>query len=452
LKPHPWMPNSSPQIIGEMLREIGLNNLMELFKDVPDEIILPETKLNPIGNIMDESKINFIINEKISRNKNYPPNRIFRPPCPHIIPAIVRHIMGRAEFYTAYTPYQPEVSQGLLQAFFEYQSMIADLFELDVVNASHYDGATALAEAILMSFRVKRKYTVVLDSYIDPFYKQVIETYLTGINGRTVYLDKLEPENLKRILETHDTASVVIDNPTFFGRIRENTVELAEIAHDNGALVISLVEPLSLGIIKPPGEYDADIAVGEGKNLGLGLNYGGYGLGIIAVKWDSKLVRQMPGRIIGLGEDVDGNRAYLMILQTREQHIRREKATSNITTNEALTTIGSAVFMALLGKMGFTKIGEIILKKTEYLADLFSEMNPNMIPSRGYYFERIPISFQEDYTAIENTIRSKGILPGLHLGQYWSMLTHQALFCASEVHRKEDLKMLVDTVKEVIQG
>ncbi|MCE4607056.1 MAG: aminomethyl-transferring glycine dehydrogenase subunit GcvPA [Desulfurococcales archaeon] len=452
MKSHPWMPNSSPQTVSEMLREIGLNDLMELFRDIPDEIILPEAKLNSIGNIMDESKINFMVNEKISRDKIYLPNRIFRPPCPHIIPAIVRHIMGRSEFYTSYTPYQPEVSQGLLQAFFEYQSMIADLFELDVVNASHYDGATALAEAVLMSFRVKRKYTVILDSYIDPFYKQVIETYLSGINGRTMYLDNLESEKLKGILETQDTASVVIDNPTFFGRIRENTVELAEIAHDHGALVVSLVEPLSLGIIKPPGEYNADIAVGEGRNLGLGLNYGGYGLGIIAVKWDSKLVRQMPGRIIGLGEDVDGNRAYLMILQTREQHIRREKATSNITTNQALTTIGAAVFMALLGKTGFTRIGEIILKKTKYLADLFSEINPSMIPSRGYYFERLPASFHDDYAIIEKAIRSKGILPGIPLGHYWNMLTRRALFCASEVHRKEDLKTLVDTIKEAIQG
>jgi len=451
LKPHPWMPNSSPQIISEMLGKIGLNTLMDLFKDIPSEIIFPENELDPIGNTMDEYQVTLLVNKKLSLNNNYPPNRIFRPPCPHITPALVRHIIGRSEFYTAYTPYQPEISQGLLQAFFEYQSMIADLFELDVVNASHYDGATALAEAILMSFRVKRKYTVILDSYIDPFYKQVIETYLTGINGRTIYLDNLEPEELKRLLETNDVASVIIDNPTFFGRIRENAEELAEIVHDHDTLVISLTDPLSLGVIKPPGEYDADIAVGEGRNLGLGLNYGGYGLGIIAVKWDSKLVRQMPGRIIGLGEDVDGNRAYLMVLQTREQHIRREKATSNITTNEALTTIGAAVFMALLGKTGFTKIGEVILKKTRYMADLFSEINPNIVPSRGYYFERLPILFYDDYTVIEHALRNKGILPGLYLGHYWSVFPRQALFCASEIHRKEDLKMLVDAVKEVIQ-
>ena len=443
------MPNSSPHTISEMLIKIGVNSVMDLFRDLPGEIILPEDELDSIGNPIDEYRVSLLVREKMSFNRVYPLNKIFRPPCPHITPALVRHVMERAEFYTSYTPYQPEISQGLLQAFFEYQSMIADLFELDVVNASHYDGATALAEAILMSFRVKRKYSVILDSYINPFYKRVIETYLSGINGRIIYVEGLESEELKRSLETGDIASIVIDNPTFTGKIRENANELAEIAHEQGALVISLTDPLSLGVIKPPGEYGADIAVGEGRSLGLGLNYGGYGLGIIAVKWDSKLVRQMPGRIIGLGEDLEGNRAYLMILQTREQHIRRERATSNITTNQALITIGAAVFMALLGKNGFTKIGEIILKKTKYMSDLFAGIDPGMIPNSGYYFERIPILFNMNYRLIEDNIRSKGILPGLYLGQYWSEYRRHALFCASEIHSREDLKMLTESIKEV---
>jgi glycine dehydrogenase subunit 1 len=443
------MPNSSPETLKYMLKRIGIDDPLELFDDIPKEIILDEQSLDLLGRPLAEWEVKKLVESKLSKNKIYPQNRIFRPPCPHITPSLVKHIMGRSEFYTSYTPYQPEISQGLLQVFFEYQSMIADLFDLDVVNASHYDGATALAESILMGFRVKRNYNVIMDEYLDPLYKAVIETYLSGIGGRVEYIRNLEEEHLKEKLEKGDTAVVVVDNPTFMGRIRENIEDLVDIIHDYGALVVSLVNPLSLGVIKPPGEYNADIAVGEGRSLGLGLNYGGYGLGIIAAKWDSKLVRQMPGRIIGLGEDVDGNPAYLMILQTREQHIRRERATSNITTNEALTTIGAAVFMALLGRNGFIELGEAILRRTAYLRMLFSRLGNFSVDGNGYYFGRIPIRFSVLYENVEKKLLEKGFLPGLDLSKYWSELKNTALFCVSEIHSKRSIEELVKSLEEV---
>lgn len=449
MKAHPWMPNSSPETIKRMLEKLGIKDPLELFNDIPEQIILDEQSVYPLGKPLAEWEVKELVESKLRKNNIYPPNRIFRPPCPHITPALVKHIMGRSEFYTAYTPYQPEISQGLLQAFFEYQSMVADLFDMDVVNASHYDGATALAESILMSFRVKKKYRVIMDEYIDPSYRAVVETYLYGIGGKATYVRNLEEERLKEELEKGDVAVVVVDNPTFMGRLRENLESLADLIHEHDALVISLVDPLSLGIIKPPGEYGSDIAVGEGRSLGLGLNYGGYGLGIIAAKWDSKLVRQMPGRIIGLGEDLDGNPAYLMILQTREQHIRRERATSNITTNEALTTIGAAVFMALLGRNGFIELGESILKKTAYLRMLLSKLDSVGVPGEGYYFGRTPVHFHKSYMTVEKELLEKGFLPGLDLSRYWADMKDKALFCVSEMHSKKSIEKLVERLEEV---
>jgi len=445
LTSHPWIPNLNSRV----MEEIGINDVMELFSDIPANIMLKEP-LTELGPGMDDYRLLMLMDDKLSRNNVYRPHRMHRPPCPHITPSLVKHVMARSEFYTAYTPYQPEVSQGLLQAFFEYQSMIADLFEMDVVNASHYDGGSALGEAVLMSFRITRKKRVIVDRDVNPFYRRVMETYIRGVGGKVDYVDGLEEDALSEIMN-RDVAALIIDNPTFLGKLRGNTRELAETAHDYGALVIGLTEPLSLGVIKPPGEYGADIAVAEGRSLGLGLNMGGIGLGILAARWDSRIVRQMPGRIIGLGEDVEGNRAYTMILQTREQHIRRERATSNITTNEALATIGAAVFMALLGKEGFKFIGEAILKRTQYLAGRLEDIDGIDLPEKGvYYFENLPIIFHNtEYRVAEDYLRTRGILPGLDLSRLMTDRKDTGLFCVSEIHSRSDIDGLVELLGEM---
>ena len=358
----------------EMLERIGVSSLEALFQDVPAEHRFPQLNLPPGLTEMeavDELQGLAWGNETTQDLTSFLGAGAYH----HYIPAAVDSILRRGEFYTAYTPYQPEISQGTLQAIFEYQSLIAALTGMDVCNASHYDGATAVAEAVNMAyanFRGKRT-KVLLSPALHP---QSIETVKTYTSGSNIALTACEmdpmsgPETLLPIID-NQTALVVVQYPDFFGRIYDYKA-LAEATHQAGALFSVAINPIALGLLTPPGEFGADIVTGEGQPLGIPLSYGGPYLGLFATK--TEYVRKMAGRLVGETVDTRGQRAYVLTLTAREQHIRREKATSNICTNQGLMALASAVYLSLLGKHGLRKVAELCYHKAHYAAQLIAEI------------------------------------------------------------------------------
>jgi len=425
----PWAPSARDKDRKLMLSRIGVKDPMELYSDVPRQIMLDKPPKVGFGRQLSEWEVRRLFEEIVSKNKVYinPPPFLGGGVCFHTVPAAVKAIVSRAEFYTAYTPYQPEINQGLLQAFFEYQSMIADLYDMDVVNASMYDWSTAAAEAMLMALRVKRgrRRRVVIAETVHPERLQTIRTWLYGKNVevKTVGFDgetgKVRLDELERVVND-DTAAVYIENPNFYGVIEDDVEAIIDYAHKKGALAIVGSDPLSLGLIRPPGSYGADIAVGDGQPLGLGLNYGGPYLGIFAVRWGRRLIRQLPGRLIGLTRTVDGSEhGFIMILQTREQHIRREKATSNITTNEALTTIAAAAYLALLGGEGLRRLARGIWLRSHYAAKKLSGIDGVVAPAfNSEFFKEFTVGFPKTYSTIHKMLLDKGIMGGLDLHRY----------------------------------
>jgi glycine dehydrogenase subunit 1 len=284
----------------------------------------------------------------------------------HFIPSALKHLVGRAEFYTAYTPYQPEASQGTLQAIYEYQSLICELTGMDVANASLYDGATALAEAALMACRVTGRQEVVVSAAVNPNYREVLRTYCAAAELKLTEFpyDRTSGLSPTPYPLSPEASCYVLQQPNYFGNI-ESVFGLAEKVHAAGALFIVSVDPISLGLLKPPGQYGADVVVGEGQSLGNPQSFGGPGLGLFAAK--KELLRQLPGRLVGAAVDGQGQRGFVLTMATREQHIRREKATSNICSNEALCALAACVYLALLGKTGLRKVAELCLHKSNYL-------------------------------------------------------------------------------------
>ena len=338
----------------------------------------------------------------------------------HYTPAVVDSIIRRGEFYTAYTPYQPEVSQGTLQAIFDYQSLIAALTGMEVSNASHYDGATAAAEAVSMAyanFRGKRT-KVVLSAALHPHYRQTIRTYNQGTPLQIVGEDenndpKLGPEVLEKYIDMN-TALVVVQYPDFLGRVFDYT-ELAKKVHADGALLAVSVNPMALGLLTPPGEFGADIVTGEGQSLGLPLSYGGPYLGIFATRLE--YVRKMAGRLVGETVDNRGQRAFVLTLTAREQHIRREKATSNICTNQGLLALAATVYMSMLGKNGLRKVSELCYHKAHYAARSIASLPKYSLWSKSPFFNefvvRCPIPVEE----LNLRLLEEGILGGYDLGK-----------------------------------
>ncbi len=342
----------------------------------------------------------------------------------HFIPSALKHILGRSEFYTAYTPYQPEVSQGTLQAIYEYQSLVCELTGMEVANASLYDGATALAEAAFMACRLTGRQEIVVPRALHPHYREVLQTYCRAADLKVTEL----PFDHNSGLTTYDLqlttahACLVLQQPNFFGGL-ESVEGLAERAHAAGALLIACVDPISLGILKAPGHYGADIVVGEGQSLGLPRSFGGPGLGLFATKQD--YLRQMPGRIVGLTKDLDGKRGFVLTMSTREQHIRRERATSNICSNEALCALAATVYLALMGKRGLRQAAELCLQKANYLKARLNKIVPWQ-------------------TATFNEFVIKTGKPiGLDLGQYYPELPGSRLLCVNELHGKAELDRLI---------
>ncbi|RKZ23083.1 aminomethyl-transferring glycine dehydrogenase subunit GcvPA [bacterium] len=363
----------------------------------------------------------------------------------HYIPAPVNHILLRPEFYTAYTPYQAEVSQGTLQAIYEYQSMICELTQMDVSNASVYDGATALAEAILMGRRINRKNRVLLSGTVHPYYLRVIETYLFNTPFELVKVPekdgKTDLDALSELMD-ENTSSFVFQHPNFFGTLEE-VFEIEKIVHSKGALLIVSVDPISLGVLEPPGAYNADIATGEGQPLGIPASFGGPFLGIFTAK--REYIRQMPGRIIGKTVDRDGNRGFVMTLQTREQHIRRERATSNICTNEGLCALAACVYLALMGKNGIREVAEQCAKKANYLAGRFEEEGFKILYKP--FFREFVVELSIPAHEVVRKLMKEKILPGVDLGRFKKEWEKRLLVAVTEKRTREEMEVFVHALK-----
>jgi glycine dehydrogenase subunit 1 len=373
----------------------------------------------------------------------------------HFIPSTVEAVISRSEFYTSYTPYQPEVSQGTLQAVFEYQSLVCALTSMDVTNASMYDGASATAEAVLMARRITGRGSVVLSAALHPEYRETVKTYLAGSAGsirEALYCTEegmTVPEALSTAC-TDDTACVVIQNPNFFGCI-EDVDAASRVVHGKGGLLIAVVtEPVSLGVMKPPGACGCDIAAGEMQSFGCGLNYGGPYLGFLAAR--GEFVRQMPGRLVGETLDADGARAYCLTFSTREQHIRRERATSNICTNHALSALAASVHMASLGKGGMEALSRLNLSKAEYLKKRLAAIDGVKMAFSAPTFNEFVVELPSDADAVLRTLLKRRIIGGLRLKRFYAELPRHILCAATETNSREEMDAFADGLGAGLRG
>ncbi len=433
----------------EMLRTIGVASLEDLFQDVPAKHRFPDLNLPPALTEME------ILNEMeglawANDTANELACFLGAGAYHHYIPAAVDSILRRGEFYTAYTPYQPEISQGTLQAIFDYQSLVTALTGMEVSNASHYDGATSVAEAVSMAyanFRGKRT-KVILSPALHPHYRQTVHTY--NPNADIVFLGEdtdvtASPKALIPLID-EGTALVVVQYPDFFGRIYDlNT--LVEAAHAAGALLSVAVNPLALGLLKPPGEFGADIVTGEGQPLGIPISYGGPYLGIFTTR--QSLVRKMAGRLVGETVDNRGQRGYVLTLTAREQHIRREKATSNICTNQGLMALASTVYMSLLGKQGLRQVSELCYHKAHYAAQQIAALPGYKLWLEAPFFNEFVVHCPASVEEINAFLLDHNILGGYDLGQDYPLLEKHMLVAVTELNTKDDIDTLVEVLAEV---
>ncbi len=437
-----------------MLSAIGVGSLAELFRDVPSEHRFPRLDL-PEG--LSEQEILAELDRMAGRNAD-----CSRSPCflgagsyHHFIPSVVDFVISRSEFATAYTPYQPEISQGTLQAIFEYQSMIARLTGMEVSNASHYDGATATAEAVIMALNVgqHQRTRVVMSAGVHPQYREVVRTYTQGM-GLDILGDDRPDAGADEIAGMCDssTACVVLQNPDFFGRIVSPQVltGLAQRVHACGALLVVAANPVSLGLLVPPGECGADVVVGEGQALGNPMAFGGPYLGFFAFRRDQ--IRRSSGRIAGETEDRAGTRGYVFTLGTREQHIRREKATSNICTNQSLNALAAAVYMASLGPRGLRAVAELCWHKAHYAAHLVGKL-PGCEVERGEFFHEFVVRCPRPVAEINRRLReSHGIIGGYDLEASYPAKKNCMLLCCTEMNSRGQIHLLVEGLKEAVNA
>ncbi len=445
----PFFPNTEEEQ-RDMLWAIGVESFEALLETVPDAVRFRDDFNLP--DPVSEIEAFRLLRALSKKNKSLNDYACFLGggAYDHYIPAVVDHILLRPEFYTAYTPYQPEVSQGTLQAIFEYQSLISNLTEMDVTNASMYDGASALAEAALMAFHITKRPEIVVSKGVNPFYRQVLKTYLHGqqVILREVDVDAsgvTDPEKLRAAV-SENTAAVLVQHPNFFG-ILEEVEAIKSEAHAAGALYVTSTDPISLGLLKPPGRYNVDIATGEGQVLGNALAFGGPYLGLFSVK--QEFVRKMPGRLIGKTVDLDGKPGYVMTLQTREQHIRREKATSNICTNNSLNALAATVYLSLLGKQGIQDVAEQCVQKSHYLAEKITEIPGFQLQFDRPFFKEFVLHLPVPAATVISALTAEGILPGIDLSRFDTGLDNALLIAVTEKRSKEELDKFVKALKKV---
>jgi glycine dehydrogenase subunit 1 len=436
-----------------MLKAIGLKNLEELFQDVPATHRFPDLDLPPALTEMEaQSEIQAIasVNETTRDLVSFLGAGAYN----HYIPAAVDSILRRGEFSTAYTPYQPEVSQGTLQAIFEYQSLIVALTGMEVSNASHYDGATAVAEAVNMAFANYRgkKNKIILSPTLHPHYRETVHTYVTGADISIVgdhpgtnVIESGNPADLLSLIDDQ-TALVIVQYPDFFGRVYDFT-SLAQAIHTAGGLLAVSVNPIALGLLKPPGEFGADIVTGEGQPLGIPLSFGGPYLGLFATR--KEYVRKMAGRLVGETIDNRGQRAYVLTLTAREQHIRRDKATSNICTNQGLMALASAVYLSLLGKNGLRQVAELCYHKAHYTAERIASLPGYSLGSREPFFNEFTVKCPYQASEINAGLLEQGIIGGYDLGQVSHDLEKYLLIAVTEMNSRDDIDLLADALSEI---
>ena len=400
----------------EMLREIGVSSFDDLIADIPHELRLK--KPLDLPSALAEPAVQQLMEQLASANSSAATHVSYLGggAYDHYMPPAIKTIVSRSEFYTAYTPYQAEVSQGTLQAIYEYQSIICRLYSMDTANASLYDGATALAEAVAMAMAVTGRERVVIAGKLHPNSLHVLKTFIEARGDRAVVQNTLQGgvcdvgELEKKVDDS--VAAVIVQQPNFYGCL-EDVTAIGEIARNSGALFIVSADPVSLGILEAPGSYGADIAVGEGQPLGSALNFGGPYLGIFAVKRD--YVRKIPGRLVGVTKDKDGEDGFILTLQTREQHIRREKATSNICTNQALNALQAVVYLSLLGKQGLREVAELSLQKSHYLSEKITDLPGYSLKYDQPFFREFVVETPVPASEVVEKMLDQGILAGYDL-------------------------------------
>lgn len=439
-----YLPHTEEDI-SSMLQVVGFKSLDDLFSSIPkdcrrtDRLSLPEP--------LTEWELNSVMDDLSASMAASPEYKVFMGAgsYEHFIPASVSYLLSRSEFVTSYTPYQPEMSQGTLQAIYEYQTLVARLLGMEVANASLYDGASALAEALLMAIRITGKKKVAVSGLIHPMYRQVVRTYFEPTGYEVLDLPYLKNgrTNIAGLDRMSDIAGVAVQSPNFFGSI-EDLRGIGEKVHQKDAIFITcFTEPLAYGLLKNPGTLGADIACGEGQSLGIPRSFGGPGLGMFAT--NKKYVRSIPGRLVGVTKDMDGKRGFVLTLATREQHIRREKATSNICTNSSLCALTAAAYMSSLGRTGIRELASLNHDKSEYLKNELSKAGFR-IPFDSPGFNEFVVEFPKGFENTYEKLLEKKIVAGLPLVSYYPELANHYLLCATETMSKKDMDTLVTEV------
>ncbi len=432
----------------KMLEAIGVESIDELFADIPSS--LKNFKLD-LPKAMSEMELLEHMKDLESSNR-YPMRSggyfIGGGAYNHHIPAAVDELCGKSELYTAYTPYQPEISQGMLQAIFEYQTAISRITGMDVSNASLYDGATAVYEAAVMAVNHTKRSNILYDSSINPHYREVMDSYGRNamIGMEQLPYSPTPEESIDKLLSKtdKDTAAVIVQYPDFFGRVCDYT-RLAEELHKNKTLLVMIVNPIALGVLKTPQEMGADIAVGEGQPLGMPLNYGGPYLGFITAT--KKLLRKIPGRMVGETVDKDGKRGFVLTLQAREQHIKRERATSNICSNQALCALRALAYVSVMGKHGFKKVSELCLQKAEYARNVLGEIDGAELVFTGSHYNEFVIRFKKPVMDLFRRM-GQSFEPGIRLDRWYDELSDCLLVAVTELNSRRDIDLYALRIRE----
>ena len=434
----PYIPNTDDDR-RQMLAAIGVDSVMDLFKDIPERHANPSLDLPPA---VSELELMEYARQLASMNSVPGDYACFlgAGSYRHYIPAVVRQITGRSEYMTAYTPYQPEVSQGTLQTAYEFQTLICQLTGMEVANLGMYDGASSLAEAALMAARISGSDRIAIMDTVSPRYREVLDTYVQapGLSVTTIATGARGQTELDQ-----GTACLIVQQPNYYGYM-EDLSALSRLAHDSNALFIVSADPVSLGMFKPPGEYDADIVVGEGQPLGVPPTFGGPYVGLFCCK--QEFIRQMPGRIVGKTVDTRGRTAYVLTLQTREQHIRRERATSNICTAVALIALMSTVYMASLGKRGMRRVAELCYHKAHYAATLIDQIPGYSLPIAGTFFQEFVVQCPLPPSEINERLLDHVIIGGLDIS---SQVPNGMLVCVSELNSRHEIERLASALTEI---
>ena len=428
-----------------MLDTIGAASIEELFSDIHPSL-KPKSFSIPDG--ISEYQVVSFMHELASKNATSLKSFLGAGFYDHYIPAAIDMIAGRSDFYTAYTPYQPECSQGWLQAIYEYQTAICQLTGLDCSNASLYDGGTAIYEAVMMAIKATGRNKIIMDSGLNMIYRTMLYTYTSNLNIEFVETPVVHGQSCREEIYRHlddKTAAVVIQNPNFFGAIDDHS-DIIDRAHSLGALVIMSVYPISLGLLKTPGEMGADIATGEGQSLGLPLSFGGPYLGFMACR--QALIRKMPGRIAGATVDKDGRRGFVLTLQAREQHIRREHAISNICSNEALCALRACVYLSLMGKTGMQELAQLNHDKAEYAKECISKIPGVEVKRSSPTFNEFTVKINKNADVVVEKMMNKGFAPGFPLGRFYKGMNNYLLIAVTEKRTKQDIGQFVQALEK----